>query len=39
MVHPAINPNGFPYYEYIMVYVDDLLILSHDTKAIVENAV
>jgi hypothetical protein len=31
----AVKPNGFKYYEYIFVYVDDLLILSHLTKAIV----
>jgi hypothetical protein len=31
----AVKPNGFKYYEYIFVYVDDLLILSHQTKAIV----
>jgi hypothetical protein len=31
----AVKPNGFKYYEYILVYVDDLLILSHQPKAIV----
>jgi hypothetical protein len=34
----AVAPNGFKYYEYIFVYVDDLLILSHQTKAIVKSA-
>jgi hypothetical protein len=27
--HPAIKDNGFKYYKYILVYVDDLLVLSH----------
>jgi hypothetical protein len=31
----ATKPNGFLYYEYIFVYEDDLLILSHQTKSIV----
>jgi len=31
----AVKPNGFKCYEYIFVYVDVLLILSHLTKAIV----
>jgi len=35
----AVTPNGFKYYEYIFVYVDDLLILSHQTKAIVKSAI
>ena len=26
---PAVKPDGFPYYEYVLVYVDDLLVLSH----------
>jgi len=32
----AVKPNGFKYYEYIFIYIDDLLILSHQTKAIVK---
>jgi len=28
-MHPNVKGNGFKYYEYILVYVDDLLILSH----------
>jgi hypothetical protein len=31
----AVKPNGDKYYEYILVYVDDLLILSHETSTIV----
>jgi hypothetical protein len=25
----AVKPDGFHYYEYVLVYVDDLLVLSH----------
>ncbi len=35
-MRPAVKPNGFQYYEYILVYVDDLLILSHQATAIVK---
>jgi hypothetical protein len=34
-IRAAVKPNGFKYYEYIFVYVDDLLILSHQPTAIV----
>ena len=27
---PAVKPNGFKYYEYIMCYIDDILCISHD---------
>jgi hypothetical protein len=27
--HPARKPDGFEYYEYVLVYVDNLLVLSH----------
>ena len=30
----ACKKNGFKYYEYILVYVDDLLIISHQPKLI-----
>lgn len=33
----AIKPCGEKYYEYLFVYVDDILILSHNTVAIVES--
>jgi hypothetical protein len=29
-LHPSSKPNGEEYYEYILVYVDDILIVSHD---------
>jgi hypothetical protein len=28
-MRPKVKGNGFKYYEYILVYVDDLLIISH----------
>lgn len=31
-----IKSEGFKYCEYILVYVDDLLILSHQTNVIVD---
>jgi hypothetical protein len=27
---PAVKPDGFEYYEYILCYVDDVLCISHD---------
>ena len=35
-MQPAIKPIGYKYYEYILVYVDDLLIISHQTNNIVD---
>ena len=29
----AVKPDGQKYYEYILVYVDDILCISHDAKA------
>jgi hypothetical protein len=34
-MHPGVKGNGFMYYEYILVYVDDLLIISHQAILIV----
>jgi len=28
-MRPATKPDGFQYYEYVLVYVDDVLVLSH----------
>jgi len=35
-IRPAFNSDGEKYYEMILVYVDDLLVLSHDTKSILD---
>lgn len=32
----ACKPNGYEYYEYILVYVDDLLVVSHAPELIME---
>jgi hypothetical protein len=32
----ACQPNGYEYYEYILVYVDDLLVVSHAPELIME---
>jgi len=31
-LRPAKKPNGFEYYEYVLVYVDDQLVLSHQAE-------
>ena len=31
-MRPATKPDGFKYYEYILCYVDDVLILSHNPQ-------
>jgi hypothetical protein len=31
---PATKPTGQQYYKYILVYVDDVLVVSHDPQAI-----
>jgi Reverse transcriptase (RNA-dependent DNA polymerase) len=33
---PTVKPNGDPYYEYVLVYVDDILAVSHDPQAIMD---
>jgi Reverse transcriptase (RNA-dependent DNA polymerase) len=32
----AIKPGGNEYYEYLLVYVDDILVVSHDPKAVMD---
>jgi hypothetical protein len=32
----ATKPNGFEYYEYLVVYVDDILVLSHRCKHVMQ---
>ena len=31
-IRPFTKPDGYKYYEYILVYVDDVLIVSHDPE-------
>ena len=32
-IRPAIKENGFEYYEMTLVYVDDIMCISHDPRA------
>ena len=34
---PAVKPDGFKYYEYILCYVDDLLAISHDVQLVLKS--
>ena len=36
-MRPAIKPDGEEYYEYILVYVDDILAISHDPKTVMKH--
>ncbi len=36
-MRPAIKPDGEEYYEYLLVYVDDILAMSINPKAIMDN--
>ena len=35
-MRPAVKPNGEKYYEYIFVYTDDIMVISHKPKPILE---
>jgi Reverse transcriptase (RNA-dependent DNA polymerase) len=32
-IRPGIKPDGFEYYEMVLVYVDDVLCIGHDPEA------
>lgn len=34
-MRPNVKPDGFEYYEYVLVYVDDVLCMSHNPKAMI----
>ena len=34
---PAVTPDGFEYYELVLAYVDDLLCISHNPKATMDD--
>ena len=36
-MRPAVKPNGFKYYEYVLCYVDDILAISHAPQAIMDH--
>ena len=33
---PQVKGDGIKYYEYLLVYVDDILCISHDTAAMMD---
>jgi hypothetical protein len=35
-IRPAIKPDGYKYYEYVLIYVDDILCCSHKAKDIMD---
>ena len=35
-MRPNVCPDGFKYWEYILVYVDDLLVVSHDAQSVMD---
>ena len=35
-IRPAVKPNGFEYFEITLVYVDNIMSISHDPKATME---
>ena len=35
-IEPQSKPDGTRYYEMLLVYVDDILVLSHDMKPIID---
>jgi hypothetical protein len=38
-MNPANKPVGTPYYEYVLIYVDDILAISHVPDAIMESLI
>eukprot|EP00957_Ditylum_brightwellii_P039152 2961000-Ditylum_brightwellii.AAC.1 len=37
-IHSQIKPDGFRYYEMILVYGDDILMISYDTNPIISQS-
>ena len=35
-MRPSTKLNGFEYYEYLLVHVDDVLAISHDPKPLIK---
>ena len=35
-MRPATKPNGYKYYEYVLIYVDDILCISHQAEKVME---
>ena len=35
-IRPALKPDGEEYYEYALIYVDDIMIISNDPNLVME---
>jgi hypothetical protein len=35
-LRPACKPDGTKYYEYVLIYVDDILVVSHDPEKVMD---
>jgi len=35
-MRPAVKPNGFKYYEFVLCYVDDVIAISHQPSVIID---
>ena len=35
-MRPATKPDGYRYYEYILIYLDDILFISHQAEKFME---
>ena len=35
-LRPALKLDGKEYYEYVLIYVDDIMAISHDTDRIIK---
>ena len=36
-MQPAVKPDSTKYYEYVLIYVDDILVISHRASTIMDN--
>ena len=36
-MQPAVKPDGTKYYDYVLTYVNDILVLSHKASTIMDN--
>ena len=36
-LRPALKPDGEEYYEYVLIYVDNVMAISHDTERIIQH--
>lgn len=36
-IHAKTKPDGFNYWSYILIYIDDILVVDDDPKFLVDN--